>query len=220
MPSNNSLTKFGKTRNYEILSGLEKFHYLTTNQIAELYFQKDSDNNTGISNPLQRTQKTTEVMKKLYKQGFINRYRFPPEPYVFYSKSTKYTTHIGHYLTIASCWIILNKLIPLDTTLTCEVEYKQDNIITDLFIHKITKNQFRHDEKYYYLEIENKSTADILEKIKQYETLAWIKQMNNEPIGILNIIFAGNIPKKITNTQFNFPVNLISFNNLEVSWKW
>lgn len=220
--TNPYLIQCGKNRNYEILEGLEKFHYLTTNQIAELYFQKNNTNDKiGIINPTQRIQKTTDTMNKLFKKGFVNRYRFPPEPYVYYLKTSKFTTHINHYLMIVNCWILLNKLKPLDTTLTCKVQTKQEDIlITDLLVHKITKNQFRSDEKVYFLEIENKSTGDIIQKIKQYEQLFWIRETNKDIPNILTIVFADRIPKKLININFNCPVILTTFNDFKNDWKW
>lgn len=211
--SNAPLVEFGKSRYNKILQGLEDFKYLTTPQIAELYFQT-------IKNPLQRKQKTTTVMKKLSTRGYINHSRFYPESYVYTLKGNKFTTHVDHYLLIANTWIIIRKLVPASSVLTYKVNTKQENVITDLLINY--KNEFRRDNKIFYIEVENKSTADITDKIKQYESLNWMNKMNNNLIGKLIIIYqSNNVPNKLKDYQSTeIEIQTIPYNELESRWKW
>lgn len=67
---------YGKSRDNKILEGLNQFQYMNTPQIAELYF-------TTIKDPFQRKQKTSERMKKMFDRGYVSRFKFPSEPFIF-----------------------------------------------------------------------------------------------------------------------------------------
>lgn len=208
--SNAPLVEYGKTRDNKILQGLESFKYLTTPQIAELFFQT-------IKNPLQRTQKTSERMKKLYSKGYINRSRFYPESYVFTLKPNKFTTHVDHYLLIVNTWLTLKRIVPASSILKYQVETKQENVITDLLVNY--RNEFRNHNKIFYIEVENKSTADIADKIKQYESLAWMNKMNNQPIGKLIIIYSNSNKVKEYHSS-DIEIQTIPYNELSIQWHW
>jgi hypothetical protein len=202
----------------KILEGIEKFHYLNTNQIAELFFSKT------IVKPIDRIKKTNERMKKLYDRGYVQRFRFPQEPYIFTIKGGKFSNRILHYLMITQCWIILNqdKIKPSGSVLNCEIEVKQEGIITDLLIEEI--NNFRPEgqkKRVYWIEIENESNGDIFEKIEGYESLTWSKRSENQSVGQLIVVCKkSGLLRKLQDSSFDIPVKAYYYNNLETEWKW
>lgn len=207
------MNDYGKSRDSKILEGLDKFHYMNTNQIAELYFKPT------IADPFQRKQKTSERMKKMFDRGYVQRFRFPSEPFIFTTKGNKYNTRIQHYMMIVDCWISLQELKSSGSILSCEAESKQADIITDLVVH--SKNNFRKEEKIYYLEIENESTGDIIEKVRKYEALAWEQKADNQIVGQLVIVHKKqSLPKKIESQCFEIPIKLIPFLEFSQRWEW
>jgi len=206
------MQNYGKSRDSKILEGLNKFQYMNTPQIASLYF-------TTIKDSFQRKQKTSERMKKMFDRGYVNRFKFPSEPFIFTTKGNKYNTRIQHYMMMVDCWIYMQELRPSGSVITCEVEIKQDNLITDLVIHY--KNNFTFKDNFYYLEIENESTGDIIEKIQKYESLIWSLQADNKPIGKLVIIYKKqSTQNKIETNKFEIPVKTIHISEFSQKWEW
>lgn len=162
---------FGKSRDRKVLEGIEKFKYMNTNQIASLYF-------INIKNEYQRLQKASTRLKVMYDRGYVKRYRFPSEPYIYTLTGGKYTNRLQHYLTIVDIWIELQKIIPSGCYINCETEIKQGNVVTDLAIY--FKNNFKNEHKEYYIEVEINSNSDILEKLSKYKMLLWKLDLDNE----------------------------------------
>jgi len=203
---------YGASRDNKILEGLNKFQYMNTPQIATLYF-------TTIKDPFQRQQKTSERMKKMFDRGYVQRFKFPSEPFIFTTKGNKYNTRIQHYMMMVDVWISLQQLRPSGGNLTCEVEVKQDNIITDLIIHY--KNNFINKDNLYYIEIENESTGDIIEKIRKYESLIWLLKADNKQIGNLVIVYKKqSILNKIESEKFEIPIKVINISEFSQKWIW
>jgi len=203
---------YGKSRDSKILEGLNKFQYMNTPQIASLYF-------SNIKNPFQRKQKTSERMKKMYDRGYIQRFKFPSEPFIFTTKGNKYNTRIQHYMMMVDCWIALQQLRPSGGVLTCETEVKQDNLITDLIVRY--KNNFTFKDNLYYLEIENESTGDIIEKVHKYESLIWSLKADNQQVGNLVIVYKKqSVKNKIEFTSFEIPVKTIHISQFSQKWEW
>lgn len=203
---------YGKSRDNKILEGLDKFHYMNTNQIASLYFQT-------IKNPFQRQQKASERMKKMFDRGYVSRFKFPSEPFIFTTKGNKYNTRIQHYMMMVDVWIYLQANRPSGSVISCEVEVKQANVITDLIINY--KNNFRNQNKIYYIEVENESTGNIIEKIKGYESLIWQLKTENQPIGQLIIVYKKqSLQKKILSHTFEIPIKTIYIQNFSQQWEW
>jgi|GEM_PF-2771338 len=203
---------YGKNRDMRVLEGIEKFRYLNTPQIAELYFQ-------AVKNPEQRIKKTCERMKRMYDRGYVQRFRFPSEPYIFTVKGNKFSHHIQHYMMITNCWIALQKMRPSGSRLSCEIEVKQDNVITDLLIEY--KNGFRKENKLYWIEVENESNGDILEKVNAYEALAWKRQAEGLLEGQLLVVYKKNTTVRRLETYTGEQrIKLISYQDFEREWTW
>jgi hypothetical protein len=203
---------YGKSRDLKILQGIEDFRYMNTNQIAELYF-------TTIKKQDHKIKKTCERMKRMFDRGYVQRFRFPSEPYIFTIKGNKFSNRIQHSLMIVDTWITLKKLCPSGVVLNYEVEVKQDNLQTDLVVEY--KNNFTNDKRLYWIEVENESNADILEKCKNYESLAWRRRIEGETDGQLCIIYLKrSIQSKLEGSKFDVPIKAIHFSELEEKWKW
>ena len=203
---------YGKSRDLKVLEGLDGFRYMTTPQIATLYFQT-------IKREDFRIKKTCERMKRMYDRGYVQRFRFPSEPYIFTVAGNKYNRQIQHYLMIVDCWITLNKLRPSGGSLSYQVEVKQEGLQTDLVVEYV--NNFRGDKKLYWIEVENESTGDIVEKVQGYEGLQWSRQVNNLPEGVLVIVYKKKSTlTKLEGVSFELPVKLIHFSEFEQEWKW
>jgi hypothetical protein len=203
---------FGRSRDEKILEGIERFRYLTTNQIAELYFPT-------IKKLDHRVKKTSQRMKRMYDRGYVQRFRFPSEPFIFTVRGNKFSNRIQHYLMIAQVWIVLNKIKPSGSVLNCEVEHNQGEVQTDLYVEY--KNNFRQENKIYWIEVENESNADILEKCKKYESLVWRRRIENKVEGQLCIIYLKrSIQSKLESNNFDVPIKAMHFSELEEKWKW
>jgi len=204
--------EYGKNRDIRVLEGIEKFRYMNTPQIAELYFQT-------IKNPEQRLKKASERMKRMYDRDYVQRFRFPSEPFIFTVKGNKYNQHIQHYLMIVNIWITLQKLKPSGSVLTCEVETKQENVITDLLVEY--RNNFRGENKIYWIEVENESSANIIDKVKKYEALAWARRAYNLPAGVLCVAYKKNATIKALEAYTgDLTFKAVSYKRFEQDWTW
>jgi hypothetical protein len=170
-------------------------------------------------NPEQRLKKASERLKRMYDRGYVQRFRFPSEPFIFTAKGNKYSQRIQHFLMIVDTWIALRKLKPSGSVLTCEIEIKQENVITDLVVEY--RNNFRQENKIYWIEVENESTGDILEKIKSYEALAYARRVYNLPPGVLCIVYKKNSTMKaLGNYTGECEFRVVSYKNFEREWTW
>lgn len=207
---------FGKDRDQRILKGLEKFKYMNTSQIAELYFS-----NT-IKAPDQQLKKACERMKRMYDRGYVQRFRFPAEPFIFTIKGSKFSNRMQHYLMITECWLVLNRMRPAGGVLSCEVEIPQgeNTVITDLLVEY--KNGFRGENKLYWIEVENDSNGDIFEKLAGYEELQWVRKAEGSKEGQLVIICKKNatFQKAQSYTSQALPVRAIHYDSLATEWIW
>ena len=202
----------GVSRDMKVLEGLEKFRYLNTNQIAELYF-------ANIKDPKQRTKKASERMKKMFDRGYIQRFRFPSEPYIFTTKGSKFSSKIQHFMLIADCWIMLNKIRPAGSVLNCEVKFPQGDLITDLVIEY--KNNFRNEHKIYWLEVENNSSGDILEKVKKYSLLQWTMRREKQAEGHLCVVAVkDSTMRQLEAYKGEVTLKAYRYQELEQEWKW
>jgi len=210
------MQQYGKNRDLKILEGLEKFRYMNTNQIAELYFSTVKRQDFKI-------KKTCERMKKMFDRGYVQRFRFPSEPYIFTVHGNKYNRQIGHYLMIVDCWIVLRVECPSGGVLRYEVEVKDgdkdNNVQTDLVIEYI--NNFRGEKKIYWIEVENESNGDIVEKVKKYEGLVWEKKINSKVIGELVIVYKNKRTlNKLEGNIFDIRYRVIHISELKEKWEW
>lgn len=120
---------------------------------------------------------------------------------------------------MVDCWICLQQLRPSGGILTCETEVKQEDLITDLVVHY--KNNFTNKNNLYYLEVENESTGDIIEKIHKYESLIWSLKADNKQYGQLVIIYKKqSVQNKIETNKFEIPVKTIHISQLLHKWEW
>lgn len=201
-----------KNRDMQVLEGLEQFRYMTTPQIADLYFN-------GIKKQKLRNKKTSERMKRMYDRGYVQRFRFPSEPFIFTVKGNKFSPQIQHNLMRTEIWVQLQKLKPSGSVLSCEVEYPQGELITDLVVEY--KNNFREAHKLFWFEIENRSGGDILEKVKKYEGLAWLRRVEKQMPGSLYIIYNKKATaRQINGNTFGLPVTTIHYSEFAQKWKW
>lgn len=122
-------------------------------------------------------------------------------------------------MMMVDVWIYLQQLRPSGSVISCEVEVKQDNVITDLVINY--KNNFRNQDKVYYIEVENESTGDIIEKIHKYESLIWQLKAEDKQVGQLVIIYKKqSVKNKIESQSFEIPIKLINISEISHKWEW
>jgi len=123
----------------------------------------------------------------MHTRGYVQRFRFPSEPFIYTIAGNKYSTKINHYLAIVDVWRTLREIKPSGGNLCCEVERKEENIITDLYVEYT--NHFTEIKKEYYIEIELDSTGDIRQKIENYEGLFWLRKAKGNVEGKLCIVY-------------------------------
>jgi hypothetical protein len=207
-----SMREYGKSRDEKILAGLEKFNYMRSDQIADIYFQ-------SVKEPESRLKKTSERMRKMHARGYVQRFRFPSEPFIYTIAGNKYNTKINHYLAVVDVWRTLRGLKPSGGNLYCEVERKEENIITDLFIEYT--NHFTGIKKEYYIEVELDSKGDILEKLEKYEALFWLRKARKQPEGYLCIIYKNKRTwGKIEAYEGEIPINILHLSEVRDKWTW
>jgi len=209
--------KFGLERDRRILNAIEDFHYLTSFQIAQMFFQTVKDQN-------QRLKKTNERLKKLYDCGCCKRIKVPNQYTVYtVNHSSRYNSKIEHYLTIADIYIQLSQLKPAGASLNYFVEKKFDNLITDLYLEY--RNDFRNDFKNYFIEVEINSSGDLKNKITKYSELFYNRALthsknNND---VLCIVYKRRLPRIDKNQlteAFGIDINIFSLEYFSDFWKW
>lgn len=150
------------TRNEKLLDGIIHHKYLRTDQAAELFFKT-------IKNEKQRNRKASTELLKLYKAKMVQRFRFPGEPYIYTCSGTKYSPKIIHYLAISDVLLETLKMLPTGSRSEYEVELRQDNVITDLYLS--WKNEFRKQSGELFIEVELENSQDVTTKIAKYEDI-------------------------------------------------
>lgn len=202
----------GASRDKRVLDGLEKFRYMTTPQVAELYF-------SNIKDMGQRNKKASERMKVMFDRGYTNRYRFPNMPLIHSLKERRYSSHVDHYLAIVGAWIIIKALRPSGSTIYSEVEYKQEGLQTDLYIEY--RNEFRKERKDFFIEVEVNSNADLIEKLKRYEALEWTRNIENACPSVLVFVYEkSRTLKKLEGYDGELEFNAINVTELNERWHW
>lgn len=174
------MREYGKSRDERILVGLDKFRYMRSDQIADIYFQ-------SVKNPESKLKKTSERMRKMHEKGYVQRFRFPSEPFIYTIAGNKYSTKINHYLAIVDVWRKLVSLKPYGGSIYCLVERKEENVITDLYVEYT--NNLANIKKEYFIEVELDSAGDVLEKVQNYEALFWSRRIKGKPEGCLYILY-------------------------------
>jgi len=210
--SEERMRNFAQARDMRIMEGLESFRYMRSDQIAELYF-------ANIRDKGQRGKKTSERMKKMFSRGLVRRFRFGCEPYVYTVEGASYSNKILHYLTIVDVLIQLQKIKPAGSVLKWETEIKFDDIITDLYVEY--RNEFRHEQKNYFIEIELNSSGDIMQKIDKYYRLLRHRKRENISGDYLYILcLKMSVAVKIEGANYDFPVKALPLKDFEKDWQW
>jgi hypothetical protein len=201
----------GQSRDARLLSALEKFRYLTTQQAAGLYF-------ANIKDEGQRLKKASERLRKLYQRGLCYRMRIPNEYFIYSLKNTGYTHKVQHYLAIVDIWIKLIQLRPTGASIYSQVEKGQGHdIITDLHIDY--RNEFKQERREYFIEVELNSSGDIREKIKKYEALAWARQDENKaPCSLCIVTNKKGLYAEIEGLEWELPVKVYPLSL--AGWEW
>ena len=206
------MNTLARSRDMKILDGLEKFKYMRSDQIAEIYF-------TTIKKRDHRIKKTSERMKRLHAMEFVKRMRFPGEPYIYTIGGTAYNNKILHYLAVVDVYIALNKLKPSGSVLYFEPEIKFEDVICDLWVEH--KNGFNNKHKEYFVEVELNSSGDISEKVQKYTRLFRHREREGKSGDQLYIIFnKERTGKQITASGNNMALKLIPLGSLETEWTW
>lgn len=156
------MKSLAKSRDMKVMDGLETFRYMRSDQIADIYF-------TSIKKRDHRIKKVSERMKRLHSLGYVQRMRFPGEPYIYTLSGSAYNNKIQHYLTVVDVYITPQKLRPSGSVLRFETETKFSDLICDLWVEY--RNEFRQEKKEFFIEVELNSSGDILEKIEKYQRL-------------------------------------------------
>ena len=122
-------------------------------------------------------------------------------------------------MMIVNCWIALNEIKPVGSRLTCEVEYNQGELITDLMVNY--RSQFRKEHKMFWIEVENEPNGDIEEKIEKYEALKWSRSIENLEAGCLYVVCKKQSTLRkleaVNNAQGFFAIPYQGFSE---NWKW
>ena len=197
------------------MEGLETFRYMRSDQIAEMYF-------TTIINKSQRAKKTSERMKKLFARGFVKRFRYGCEPFIYTIDGVANTNKHLHYLTIVEVLIELQKLqknLPASSVLRWETEVKFDDIICDL--HLEYRNGFRQETKEYFIEVELNSSGDVLAKIEKYRRLFRVRQRENKINDCLCVLCSKvSVVSKIERAGIEMPLKVMLLSDLSTGWTW
>jgi len=151
-----------QSRDTKLLEGIEKHKYLRTDQAAELFFK-------DIKNKQQRARKAATRLLNLYKGKMVKRFRFPGTSFIYTTSGTRYSTKMIHYFSITDVLIEIFTKLPSQTHTDYEIEFRQENVITDLYL--TYNNEFRKLSGELYIEVELENSTDILEKIAKYEIL-------------------------------------------------
>ena len=195
-----------QVRDKRMLEGIEKHKYMSTNQIAEIYF-------TAIKKPEQRVNKARTRLAKMYAYKLLNRTRYPGEPYIYYSHQGNNKSHkINHYLAITDVLIQILPQLPGSSRVDYDVEVKvADDIITDLVISY--HNEFRKESRTYYIEVELDSSGDIENKIRSYEDY-----LEDHDGRLLVVCKKKRIADKIRSGRWAIPVKVLDLNAIREQW--
>lgn len=205
---------YGQSRDLKVLEGLDTFRYMTTPQIAALHF-------TTIKRQDFRLKKTCERMKRMHDRGYVQRFRFPSEPYIWTVRGNKFNRQIQHYLMIVDCWIALTKLRPSGASLSCQVEIKQGDLQTDLIVDYTNNFRTPPEKRLYWIEVENESTGDIVEKVNKYDVLAWEREAQSLPVGRLVVVYKNKrIYEALRTYAGELKLSLIHYSEFEERWVW
>jgi len=203
---------FARARDMRIMEGLESFRYMRSDQIAEMYF-------TSIKKKDQRIKKTSERMKKLFTRGFVKRFRYGCEPFIYTIDGVANTNKHIHYLTVVEVLIQLQKLKPAGSALRWETEVKFDDIICDL--HLEYRNEFRKEKKEYFIEVELNSSGDVMQKIEKYRRLFRARKRGGKEDCRLCILCSKiAVVGKIERAELDIPVKAILLSDLSAVWTW
>jgi len=185
---------------------------MRSDQIAEMFF-------TSIKKKEQRVKKTSERMKKLYARGFVKRFRYGCEPFIYTIDGVANTNKHLHYLTVVEVLIQLQKLKPVGSVLRWETEVKFDDIICDL--HLEYRNEFRQEKKEYFIEVELNSSGDVMAKIDKYKRLFRARQRENKAGGCLCVLCSKvAVVAKIERGDWDIPVKAVLLSDLSTGWTW
>lgn len=203
---------FAQARDMRIMEGLETFRYMRSDQIAEIYFPTIKDKG-------QKVKKTSERMKKLHSRGFVKRFRFGCEPYVYTIDGVAYSNKIQHYVTIVDVLINLQKIKPIGSVLRWETEKKYDDIICDL--HLEYSNEFRQEKKEIFIEVELNSSGDTIQKIEKYCRLFRARRREGMISDRLYVL-CSKLPvvAKIETGNFDIPIKALPLTGFEKEWQW
>ncbi len=183
------------TRDEKLLEGIIKHKYLRTDQAAELFFK-------AIKDKRQRERKASTRLLKFHQAKMVNRFRFPGTPYIYTTSGTRYSPKILHYLTITDVLLELLPLFPASTRTEYEIELRQGEIITDLYLSY--KNEFRGTFGELCIEVELDSSGSIFEKIAKYETL-----LEDKPGRLIVVCKHRRTIDRIKAHEFDIPVQAI-----------
>jgi hypothetical protein len=135
---------------------------MRTDQIAELYFK-------SIKNSDQRVSKARARLLKLYRGKMVNRARYPGEAYIYFTQGKADNRKRQHYLAITDVLLQIMAHLPAGSRVDYDIEVKRGQVITDLLIRY--RNEFRKEQRTYYVEVELDSSGDIENKIRAYEDI-------------------------------------------------
>lgn len=203
---------FAVSRDRKVLDGLDTFRYLRSDQIADLYF-------TTIKDSGQRCKKTSERMRKMFVAGYVKRFRLGCEPFIYTVAGSQGSDKIQHYLAIADVMIALQRIKPAGSILNFDIEIKFDDLICDLWVSY--RNEFRREQKEYFIEVELNSTGDVLQKIERYRRLLRARKHESKADDELYVLCRKNaVQRKIEGAEFDFPVKALPLMEFEKGWQW
>lgn len=207
------MSQLSKSRDMKVLELLEKHRYCTTWQVAQALF-------ANIKSPKQRLEKAGYRLKVLHDHKLINRMRIPGQHYIYTVKEPKYTHLVNHYLTIMDIWLALKAMTPSGSVLRHEVEIKFDGLVCDLWVEH--SNNFRGMRQEYFIEVELASSGDVVDKIKRYEGLAWMRKASGQDMGAVTVVYDNQrtAMKLMGGNTFNVDLRVIYLQDFAKQWKW
>lgn len=156
----------------------------------------------------------------MFKKGWVQRMRFPNEPYIYTLDKPHYSHKLNHYLMLVDVWITIRDMAPGQSKLTCEPEKHFESVITDLYIEY--RNDFRKESAQYFVEVELDSSNTIKDKVMRYAVTLYNRQSEGYRNDRLVILHKKKIsPQEVTGLdRLKFDVQFIPLGELTAKWIW
>ena len=116
-------------------------------------------------------------------------------------------------------YLIIPILEYIATTIFIICMFFHVNFLTSSLYLVVIKH--KGDKKLYWIEVENESTGDIVEKVGKYEGLIWACESNNLPVGCLTIVYKNKrVLTQLKDYSGDIKVRLIHISEFAERWEW